>query len=387
MFAGRRALALFLCCGPLMPDRVAAAHAGALLAAQQDLTPILEGIRRKHDLPAMAGAVVMGDRIVAQGVCGERKRRTGVPPEPDDVWHLGSCTKAMTATLIALLVEKGQLRWDTTLADVFPHLSATMHEEYRRVTIRQLLAHRSGLPQEQPADVSVTELRELPGAPREQRGAFVGMRLVGPPLSSPGSTFQYSNAGYIILGAVAEQVADMPYETLMGDLLFRPLGMKTACFAAATSETEIEQPWQHPVVWNGMPVAVPPTAENDLPPVYYPAGGVHCSVGDWAKFITMHLRDEREEGGLLKPETIKALHTSQYGDDYAMGWLITERTWGGGEVLYHGGSQNMNYAVVWMAPKKDFAVLVTSNQGGDVAVNACDEVAGNLIGRYLIESK
>jgi CubicO group peptidase (beta-lactamase class C family) len=335
----------------------------------------------------MAGAIVMDERVVAQGACGERKLRRGVPPKPDDVWHLGSCTKAMTATLIALLVEKGQLGWETTLADVFPELTATMHKQYGRVTVRQLLAHRGGLPQEQPAGVSVKELRELPGSPREQRKAFVQMRLADPPLSVPGSAFQYSNAGYIILAAIAEQVADMPYETLMTDLLFHPLRMKTACFAAATSETNIEQPWQHPVVWNGMAVAVPPTPENDLPPVYYPAGGVHCSIGDWAKFILMHLRGEQGENGFLKSETIRALHASPFGDEYAMGWLTAERSWGHGKVLYHGGSQNMNYAVVWMAPKVNFAVLVATNQGGDVAVNACDEAAGVLIGQYLANAQ
>jgi hypothetical protein len=63
-----------------------------------------------------------------------------------------------------------------------------------------------------------------------------------------------------------------------------------------------------------------------------------------------------------------------------MGWLVTERPWGGGRVLTHAGSNTMNYAVAWLAPRRDFAVLAATNLGGNKAASACDEAAAALIG-------
>jgi hypothetical protein len=108
-------------------------------------------------------------------------------------------------------------------------------------------------------------------------------------------------------------------------------------------------------------------------------------VGDWAKFVIAHLQGARGESGLLKPETVETLHTPAFGGEYAAGWLVTERPWGGGQVLTHAGSNTMNFAVVWMAPIRNFAVLVATNQGGDVVPQACDEAAGMLIEKYLGE--
>jgi hypothetical protein len=71
------------------------------------------------------------------------------------------------------------------------------------------------------------------------------------------------------------------------------------------------------------------------------------------------------------------------GTTYAMGWLVLDRPWGGGRVLMHNGSNTMWYCVVWMAPEKDFAALIATNQGGDRAARACDEAATLLVRKVL----
>jgi CubicO group peptidase (beta-lactamase class C family) len=113
-----------------------------------------------------------------------------------------------------------------------------------------------------------------------------------------------------------------------------------------------------------------------------PAGIVHASVLDWAKFAALHLAGARGKAKLLKRESFRRLQTPPGGADYAMGWIVTRREWGG-HVLTHAGSNTMWYAVVWMAPEKDFAVLVACNQGGDPAAKACDEAAWELIRDHL----
>jgi CubicO group peptidase (beta-lactamase class C family) len=93
----------------------------------------------------MAAAVLRGERIIAQGVAGVRKRGSGERITFEDRFHLGSCTKAMTATLVAMLVEEGKLNWTTTLRELFADTVKPMHPAWEKVTVRQVLAHRSGL--------------------------------------------------------------------------------------------------------------------------------------------------------------------------------------------------------------------------------------------------
>src|SRR5947207_7457390 len=96
----------------------------------------------------MAAAVLRCERIIAQGAAGVRKRGTAERITLDDRFHLGSCTKAMTATLVAMLVEEGKLNWTTTLGELFADTVKPMHAAWEKVTLRQVLAHRAGLPLE-----------------------------------------------------------------------------------------------------------------------------------------------------------------------------------------------------------------------------------------------
>jgi CubicO group peptidase (beta-lactamase class C family) len=94
-------------------------------AKSQEVSPVnlesdFEAIRKKYQLPALAGAVVRSAGISDLTVVGVRKLGTEARATKDDLWHLGSDTKMMTAVLAARLVEAGQLKWDSTLGDVFP---------------------------------------------------------------------------------------------------------------------------------------------------------------------------------------------------------------------------------------------------------------------------
>jgi CubicO group peptidase (beta-lactamase class C family) len=113
--------------------------------------------------------------------------------------------------------------------------------------------------------------------------------------------------------------------------------------------------------------------------VLSPAGRVHCTIQDWAKFITDQLRGARGEPALLKAASYQKLHTPPFGGDYALGWGAVERDWAGGIALNHVGDNTMNCANVWVAPKRDFAILICINQSGATAFKASDEVAAALI--------
>jgi CubicO group peptidase (beta-lactamase class C family) len=350
--------------------------------APENLNSLLEPLLKKYDLPALAAAIVTSKGLSAVGAVGVRKYGTDTPVTINDQFHLGSDTKAMTATMLATLVEEGKLSWGTRLEQVFPDLTAKMDPAYRKVTLEQLLAHRAGFTDESwPQGKTFKDMHEMPGTPREQRAVYVAMVLSERPVNQPGSAYLYSNRSYAVAGAIAEKVANDSWEHLMQKRLFQPLGMESCGFGAmgtpgATDPKTIDQPWQHKLLLTfHRPIEPGPLADN--PAAIGPAGTVHCSVVDWGKFITAHLRGEKGESGILKPETFKRLHTPAFGGDYAFGWLVLDRPWAGGPALNHAGSNTQNFAIVWMAPAKDFAVLIMTNQGD--TFDACDATAAALI--------
>lgn len=357
----------------------------ALLLPQDSNT--LKPIREKHKLPGMIAYLVTGDGIVVREADGVRKRGEDAPITVDDRVHLGSCTKSMTATMIATLVEEKKLAWTTTIGEVFKDVA--MHEDWKAVTLEQLLTNRSGAPTGLDKDGLWTKLWSMTKEPRpKQRRALVEGVLKNAPAAPPGTKYLYSNAGFSIAGAMAEQVTGEAWEDLMRRRLFEPLGMTTAGFGAPGTKDKLDEPRGHPPGGKG----VEPGPGADNPPAIGPAGIVHCSFADWAKYVAVHLRFD--VGGTRKAApgmekflklagaaALQRLHEPPKDADpkYAMGWVLADRDWGGGTVLTHNGSNTMWYVVAWLAPKRDFAVLVGTNEGGDAAAKACDEAAAAFI--------
>src|SRR4029079_6339969 len=116
----------------------------ALRAKIDDLSEILTRGRDEPNLPAVAAAAMKDGKLLALGAEGVRKVGDPTPVNSTDKFHIGSCTKAMTATLAAMFVERGKLRWTDTLAEIFPERATKMHPDYRLVTMEMLLAHRAG---------------------------------------------------------------------------------------------------------------------------------------------------------------------------------------------------------------------------------------------------
>ena len=135
---------------------------------------------------------------------------------------------------------------------------------------------------------------------------------------------------------------------------------------------------------------------SDNPSSWSPAGRLHCTIEDWAKYISIHLRGNENnpfrEPKLLSGETFKKLQTPPDNlSDYPYGWYFFYRNWAGPEgsnnVYMHAGSNNMWFSLTWIAPKKDFAVLVCSNLGGPSAMNGTDEAISAIIKNYLEKEK
>jgi CubicO group peptidase (beta-lactamase class C family) len=346
------------------------------------VSQMLETIRVNHHLPALAAAVVVDGKIVMTNAVGFRKSGGKERVTVNDKFHLGSVTKSMTATVAAMLVEQGKISWTTTIGKAFPELKSAIHPDYLGVTLEQLLAQRSGAPGNAPADLW-RQAWVATGTAAEQRLAFLKGILARKPEAKPGTKFIYSNQGYTIAGVMLEKATGKTWEDLLRSMLFEPLGMTTAGFGAPASVDKVDQPWGHKKMLSSRE-PVPPGPGADNPLAISPAGAVHCSLGDLAKYAAFHVAGERGESKLLTAESFKKLHTAvANNDDYALGWMVLNRPWANGRALMHNGSNTMFYVVVWMAPDKNCAVMVASNVGVDEAFAGCDEVAAKMIGQYF----
>jgi len=336
---------------------------------------MIEPIRQSTHLPSLGAAIVTEKGLEASGVTGVRKAGTNVSVTIDDVWHLGSDTKAMTAVVIATLVERGTITWETAIGTVFPELASSFPAEFRAITLTELLSHHAGLQR----NIDWQRASRSSSSLTEQRIYALKTAAATRLDSHPGTKYLYSNLGYAIAGTIAEHMSGKQWESLIQDIVFIPLGMTSCGFGGTGTPGKIDQPWPHGE--NGKPRPLNgPLVDN--PELLGPAGTVHCSIADWAKFITDQLRGEHGAGALLKPETYKALHTPRFGGEYAFGWEVLSRTWADGTVFQHSGSNTMNFCTVWIAPNRGFAVLAVTNQGGTAAQRGTDEAVATLIRKH-----
>lgn len=353
------------------------------LSGAADLNSLLLPLRETNRLPALAAAVVRRGEIVAVGAVGTRRAEGSEAVTIRDKFHLGSCTKSMTAALAAMLVEEKKISWRTTIADVFPEMMAEAKAAWRDVTLEQLLAHRGGAPHDVEASLW-KECWRFKGSPIDHRLLLVRGTLRQEPETPPGTKYVYSNTGYAIAGAMLERITKQHWEELLRDRLLVPLGMTSAGFGAPATPGQKDQPWGHILDGDSLK-PIPPGPEADNPAAIGPGGTVHCSIIDLARYTAFHLQGARGVGKLLRADSFKKLRTPLSGQTYALGWDTAKRDWAGGTALTHAGSNTMFFAVIWIAPAKDFAVVVATNLGGDKAAKACDDTAWKLIQEFLLK--
>lgn len=354
----------------------------------QDLAGLLEPIRASNKVPAVACAVILSNRIVALGAVGLRKAGiTNAPVTLPDKWHHGSLTKSMTATLAAMLVQEGRISWTTTLAEVFPAFASKMHSQWRGVTLEWLCSNRSGATGDLgPSGIS-TKIWNFTGTPLDGRRLLLESLTVLAPKTTPGTTYEYSNAGFAIAGHMLETVAGTPWEDLMTQRLFAPLGMTSAGFGVPATPRYIDHPWGHQLS-GGNPLPIEPGPTSDNPPAIAPAGMVHCSLVDLANYVRFHVEGHRQGHPLLTRESFTKLHTAVPNNaNYAYGWNAVDRSWAQGLALNHAGSNTQWYSVIWMAPNIEFGVVALCNLATSSGANpgqvATDQIVTKIIQTFL----
>ena len=286
-------------------------------ADEKHLHDLIVSFRSRFAVPAVGVAVVTSTGGLIVDVIGNRRYGGSDPVTVNDQWHIGSCAKAMTAALYARLVEQGDAEWGVPINAFFPDLVAGLDAGWSVPTIDEILVCRSGMR----ANLSRAEMLlawDDTSPMTEQRTRAVIAALAHPPRRR--GTFRYSNLGYMVVGAAIDRITGIPFEDALRISLLEPLGIASVGFGAPPDI------WGHRsrirvggiIIGRGSP-AEPADIRSDNPPVMTPAGRLHLTLADWAKFQLLFLKQGSD---LLEPASIEHLlaQPPDSGRGMAMGW-------------------------------------------------------------------
>lgn len=328
--------------------------------------PTLQNAMAGTAVPGMAAIVIREYRVEAEYFAGLRALGSPAVVAPGDRWHLGSDGKAMTATLIARLVEAGALSWERPLATMLPEIAKAMRSAYRDVTLPDLLSHRAGLPENtSDMDFFRTFFADSAALPA-QRLRYVARCLEDEPVGPVRAENAYSNTGYLIAGVCAEHATGHTFEDLIAKRVLSPLGIRSASFGQFGGPNEPQGHVDGRIA----------NRESDVnPPMFAPAGGLRMSLRDWARFCIDQLQGQKGRGRLLRTETYRFLHAPQGETRSALGWGAAPHPMGlRGPALTHAGSDGNWFALVSLFPETGNGALVAANaadsMGGDRAAGA-----------------
>ena len=339
----------------------------------------IETIRGENDAVGIVAWSVDGNgNMCSIGTAGERIKGSGeeIPAEGHSRHHIGSVSKTMTATLIAILIEDGTIpSWESTLGEVIPHEASG--SAYENVTLRQLLGCLSGLAYTVP-DNFFSYQTKAPTDLREQRRLASIDALESTPESPPGTAYIYSNWSYLLAGHIIEELTNMLWEEALVTLLFEPLGIELNVneinsFTGAPNN-DIDA-WGHSGTKKLDPCN-PSTSEVqcDNPPVIGPAGTFSGPVAAMSQYFAFHVSCHKGNHPLLSEESCKTLH--QPADPsfglFGFGWVCMPREWAAGGdnddddddqlACTSNGSNTLNLYTVWLGFGIDRAYVAYTNQ-------------------------
>lgn len=308
--------------------------------------------------------VVDGAETIFDECRGTADRNSGTPIDRQTRFHIGSMDKMFTAVAIAQLVESGKLSWDSTLAKLVPDYPD--RETANKITVWQLLHHTAGL-----GDFFVPEFfqnREKFVNPADYLDLIARQKKVG----EPGGDWNYSNAGYILLGRIVENVSGENYFDYVQRHVFAPAGMTESGFDAQEDVTpKLATGYFHDGIFSTAWKANWMT----LPFKGSPAGGGYSTNADLLRFAKA-LKDAQ----LVKRETLNKMFDGEAPagpGGYAAGF--GDRVSHGRHIRGHAGGapgMNANLAIVW---ETNAAVAITSNEGDTQTAMMLAETIADLL--------
>jgi CubicO group peptidase (beta-lactamase class C family) len=331
---------------------------GQVNRAVNALDSLAQTLLRKTGVPGMSVAVVRNDKVVYLKGFGLRKIGSKERVDPDTVFEIASVSKPVGATVIAALVGRGTVKWSDAVSKYLPGFTLSNPYVGRTVTIADMYAHRSGLPDH------AGDLLEDLGYDR----AAIIQRLAQEPLSPFRISYAYTNFGLTAAAEAAADAAKTDWATLSDDLLYRPLGMRSTSSRFADYERASDKATLHTRI-NGRWIAGN-VRDADA---QSPAGGVSTSARDMAQWLRLQLANGRynsrqivDERALMEtriPSSVSGPPASPTAraSFYGLGMNVSYDAAGRVHLSHSGGFNSGAATTVMMLPSEHLGIVVLTN--------------------------
>ena len=345
----------------------------------------LESIRQAHQMPALAAFMMKDGEIIDMAVSGYRVAGKQDLVTSNDRWGIGSFTKTMTATLAARLVEQGLISFDTTIVDVLPEFIGDIRPEHESITLKHLLSMTSGLQRDPGSLFSNKWINNA--APLIDQRHTLAIEILNTKNVVNRGEYLYSNAGYIIAGQMLERATGVPWEQLIIQELFTPLGINNVGFGPPNLEEPNMQPSGHKYQsgqWREMTTM----ADVKLPFVLGPAGTINMSMPDMALFLNAHLEGMQGNSNIISADSYLLLHTpitdtNTEGIEYALGWEYIAQN----NLYAHGGFTGSFNLANLLVPTENIAFVAVTNGDTETSTKAIDHAIKIMFKRYRAKEK
>jgi CubicO group peptidase (beta-lactamase class C family) len=309
----------------------------------------------------MAIAIVKGKDVTWSKGFGLRDVEKNLPVTADTIFAIGSSTKAFTTFALGTLVDEGKVEWDKPVRNYIPWLKLYDPSATERLSVRDLVTHRSGLPRHDLVWYNNYD------ATRE---AFVRKLAFLEPSADLREKWQYNNLMYLTAGYLTEVLTGKSWEDAVRARVFEPLGMRRSNFSVKDSQrdNDFAQPYAKR---SDKVVKIPFRDITNIGP----AGSINSSVNEMAHWVIAHLNGGKYgDKQIASASTVNEMHLPQMatgapGDhaeissmDYGLGWMID--TYRGHQRVQHGGNIDGFSANVVLFPKDKLGIVVLTNLNG-----------------------
>jgi CubicO group peptidase (beta-lactamase class C family) len=366
-------LALTLCAArpALAQQPAAAAASNALDTKLAAIEAAIDAKRKELGIPGLSLAIVKDDKVIYLKGLGLRNIEKNLPVTPDTLFAIGSSSKAFTAMSIAMAQDEGKLSLDDSPKKYLPYFKLQDPEADAKITIRDLLSHRSGL--------NRTDLGWASGALTSEE--IIRVAGLAKPTAKLGEKFQYQNVMFLAAGEIAAKVFGSTWDDVIAKRIFAPLGMKRSNTHVA--EMEKSDDYSLGYDYNFATKQTRHLPQRDLHAIA-PAGAINSSARDMSNWLRLMLDGGLFDGKrLVSEKSFAELTTKQMAIGktvgYGLGWFL--RDWKGHKVVEHGGNiDGFNALVALMPDEKLGFVLLTNVTASSIGNTAMETVWSNLVG-------
>jgi CubicO group peptidase (beta-lactamase class C family) len=380
--ASVRLFSVFVLCfalsASLLPLPLVAAQQATATAPARDYSAALAAIEKALDqkrkelgIPGISIAIVKDDQIIYLKGLGEKDIDKKLPVTPDTRFAIGSASKAFTGLLAVIAADDGKLSLDDSPKKFLPYFTLRDQEAAAKITIRDLLSHRSGL--------NRTDLAMVTGMlNREELIRVAGMAK---PTAKLGEKFQYQNIMYAAAGEAVAKAENSTWDKLIATRIFKPLGMTNSDTSAAAMQKARDYSLGYD--YNPSTKATRRLPQREITAAA-PAGAINSSARDMAQWVRLMLNNGMVNGKPLVSEKNFAELTRKQMNiagpvDYGLGWFL--RQWNGHKIVEHGGNiDGFNSQVAFMPDQKLGFVLLTNVTASSLGAYAMNTIWTNIVG-------